>query len=89
VTAYRRLAGAHPDAFTPDLAKSLINLSNALAALGRREDAITADQEARAVAGQTDAMFTLWVLFKDSDPAQARTWLQLLAATLSAHGSAA
>jgi hypothetical protein len=35
----RELAAARPDAFRLDLASSLNNMSNALAALGRREDA--------------------------------------------------
>ncbi len=43
---YRRLAAARPDAFTPDLAGSLNNLSNRLGDLGRREDALAAIEEA-------------------------------------------
>src|SRR2546430_13666044 len=35
-----------PDAFTPDLAGSLYNLSNRLAGLGRREEALAAIDEA-------------------------------------------
>jgi hypothetical protein len=35
-TIYRELAAARPDAFRPDLATSLNNLSNRLAGLGRR-----------------------------------------------------
>ena len=49
VTIYRELAGARPDAFRPDLALSLNNLSNRLADLGRREDALTAIEEATAI----------------------------------------
>ena len=44
--SYRELAAARPDAFRPDLAMSLNNLSARLADLGRREDALAAHQEA-------------------------------------------
>ena len=44
-----RLAAARPDAFRPDLATSLHNQSNALAGLGRREDALAAITEAADV----------------------------------------
>jgi tetratricopeptide (TPR) repeat protein len=51
----RTLVGAHPEAFTPDLAISLNNLAIRLSALGRREEALSAAQEAgnlyRALAG--------------------------------------
>ena len=40
---------ARPDAFRPDLAGSLNNLAVRLAALGRREDALAAIQEAVAI----------------------------------------
>jgi Tetratricopeptide repeat len=40
------LAAARPAAFRPDLATSLNNLSNTLAELGRREDALAAIDEA-------------------------------------------
>ena len=40
------VSAARPDAFRPDLATSLHNLSNRLADLGRREDALAAGQEA-------------------------------------------
>ena len=43
---YRRLARANPQAFEPDLAMSLTNLARSLAALGRREEALEAAQEA-------------------------------------------
>ncbi|MFF4900173.1 tetratricopeptide repeat protein [Streptomyces sp. NPDC001068] len=43
---HRALAAAHPDAFLPHLAMSLNNLSIRLRALGRREDALTASEEA-------------------------------------------
>ena len=47
VTTYRELAGRpRPDAFTPDLARALINQSNALAGLGRYEEALAASTEA-------------------------------------------
>ena len=46
VDHYRQEAAARPDAFTPDLAGSLDNLSNRLAALGRREDGLAASEEA-------------------------------------------
>ena len=46
MTLYRQLAAARPDAFTPDLAMSLNNLSGALAALGRWEEALAAIEEA-------------------------------------------
>ncbi|MFJ5273811.1 tetratricopeptide repeat protein, partial [Streptomyces sp. NPDC088358] len=42
----RQLAAARPDAFLPDLASSLNNLSIRLGELGRREDALTAIEEA-------------------------------------------
>ncbi|MBU0717425.1 MAG: tetratricopeptide repeat protein [Planctomycetes bacterium] len=42
----RTLAEARPDAFLPDLAGSLNNLSNRLSALGRREEAFEACNEA-------------------------------------------
>ena len=46
MTVYRQLAAARPDAFAPDLAASLNNLSFQLADLGRREDALAAIEEA-------------------------------------------
>jgi tetratricopeptide (TPR) repeat protein len=46
VTIRRDLAGGRPEAFLPDLARSLDNLSGCLAALGRREDALAAVEEA-------------------------------------------
>ena len=43
------MAGARPDAFLPDLAASLNNLGNQLAALGRRDDlALFPDPQADA-----------------------------------------
>jgi tetratricopeptide (TPR) repeat protein len=49
VAIRRGLAGARPDAFLPDLAMSLNNLSNCLANLGRREEALGAIEEAVAI----------------------------------------
>jgi len=49
VTHYRRLAEAMPDAYVPDLARSLNNLSNRLSGVGRREEALAAIQEAVAI----------------------------------------
>jgi hypothetical protein len=46
VEAFRRLAETRPDAFLPDLAKSLNNQSNALSDLGRQEEALVAIDEA-------------------------------------------
>ena len=46
---YRELAAARPDAFRPDLATALNNLSNRLADLGRPEEALAASQEAAAI----------------------------------------
>jgi len=46
VRLYRGLAEARPDAFIPDLARSLSNLAAMLSALGRREAALTAAEEA-------------------------------------------
>ena len=46
VDLYRRLVEQRPDAFTPDLAMSLNNLSNRLSDLGRREEALDAITEA-------------------------------------------
>ena len=43
---YRELAAARPDAFGPDLAASLYNLSVRLGDLGRAEEALPAGQEA-------------------------------------------
>ena len=46
-TLYRALAQTSPDAFLPDLARSLNNLGHqALSELGRREEALAATQEA-------------------------------------------
>ena len=42
----RRLAQQQPDAFLPDLARSLNNLGNQLSDLGQREEALAATQEA-------------------------------------------
>jgi Tetratricopeptide repeat len=46
---YRVLAAGRPDAFRPSLVASLNNLSNALADLGRRQEALAAIQEAVTV----------------------------------------
>ena len=43
---YRRLAAANPAAYEPDLATSLNNLSIRLAEAGRRDEALTAIQDA-------------------------------------------
>jgi hypothetical protein len=48
VDAYRRLAGANPAAYLPDLATSLNNLSADLGDLGRHEDAARAAEDAAA-----------------------------------------
>jgi hypothetical protein len=40
------VSAARPDAFRPDLARSLHNLSNRLADLGRPQDALDAGEEA-------------------------------------------
>ncbi len=62
VRHYRALAGARPDAFTPDLAMSLNNFAAMLSDLGRREDALAAAEEAvrhyRAVAETRPDAFT-------------------------------
>jgi hypothetical protein len=42
---YRALAVAHPEAFSPDLARSLENLRILLSDLGRREEALTTAEE--------------------------------------------
>ena len=59
---YRALAAARPDAFTPDLAMALNNLASRLSALGRREDALAAAEEAcdlyRALAAARPDAFT-------------------------------
>ncbi|MCX7689769.1 tetratricopeptide repeat protein [Thermoflexus sp.] len=49
VALYRRLAERDPNAFLPNLAKSLNNLGLVLAGLGRREEALQAAQEAVAL----------------------------------------
>jgi len=46
VRLLRALAAARPDAFTPDLAGSLNNLSMWLCVLGRREEALATAEEA-------------------------------------------
>jgi tetratricopeptide (TPR) repeat protein len=46
VGLYRRLAARNADAFQPDLAMSLNNLSVDLSDLGQREDALAASHEA-------------------------------------------
>jgi CHAT domain-containing protein/tetratricopeptide (TPR) repeat protein len=46
---YRRLARKNPAAFLPDLAMSLNNLGNRLGDLGRREEALTAAEEAMRI----------------------------------------
>ncbi|MEU5130000.1 hypothetical protein AB0G96_28310, partial [Streptomyces mobaraensis] len=43
---YRALAQTNPDAYLPDLATSLNNLSIQLGEVGRREEGLTAIQEA-------------------------------------------
>ncbi|MFE2175512.1 tetratricopeptide repeat protein [Kitasatospora sp. NPDC059462] len=43
---YRALAEANPDAYLPDLAKSLANLSVRLGAMGRRAESLAAGEEA-------------------------------------------
>ena len=48
----RQLAEARPDAFLPDLATSLNNLSDRLSDLGRREEALAAIEEAVAIRRQ-------------------------------------
>ena len=49
---YRQLAQARPDAFLPDLARSLNNLAIMLSDLGRREEALAQAQEAVRLYGQ-------------------------------------
>jgi tetratricopeptide (TPR) repeat protein len=46
VELYRELATRNPDAFQPDLARSLNNLGIRLSALGQREAALAATREA-------------------------------------------
>ena len=46
---YRELAKVEPDAYLPDLARSLNNLSNQLSDLGRRRAALAAIEEAVAI----------------------------------------
>lgn len=46
VKLYRELAASRPDAFRPDLASSLYNLSARLGDLGRREEELAAAKEA-------------------------------------------
>jgi hypothetical protein len=45
----RRLAEARPDAFLPDLAMSLNNLSVRLGELGRREEGLAASEQAASI----------------------------------------
>jgi tetratricopeptide (TPR) repeat protein len=49
VGLHRRLAAERPDAFRPDLARSLNSLGNRLDALGRRQEALDATDEAVAI----------------------------------------
>jgi len=49
VTIRRELDAARPDAFRPDLATALNNLSNRLADLGRPEEALAANAEASGI----------------------------------------
>ncbi|MEO1018946.1 MAG: tetratricopeptide repeat protein, partial [Pseudomonadota bacterium] len=49
VAIRRKLAQDRPDAFLPDLARALNNLSVDLSNLGRREDALQATEEAVAI----------------------------------------
>ncbi len=49
VTAYRELAAAEPDRYRPDLARSLNNLGDVPAALGRDNDAAALHAEARGL----------------------------------------
>ncbi|WP_346619585.1 tetratricopeptide repeat protein [Blastococcus montanus] len=62
VAHHRQLVATNPDAHTPDLAGALNNLSNRLADLGRREDALAAIDEAvtlrRALAAARPDAFT-------------------------------
>ena len=51
VTIRRELAAARPDAFRPDLATALNNLSNRLADLGRPEEALAANGRRRESTG--------------------------------------
>ncbi len=46
VSTFRELAAARPEAFLPDLARSLISQSKFLSELGRREEALAAAEEA-------------------------------------------
>ncbi len=46
---YRVLAEAHPDAFRPDLAASLNDLSNRLGELGHENEAAAAAREAASI----------------------------------------
>ena len=49
VSIYRELAQDRPDAFLPELARSLRIQSRSLSALGRREQALAADEEAVSI----------------------------------------
>ncbi len=51
---YRGLARARLEAFTPELATSLNTLANVLPELGRREEALTAAQEAVGLCQSND-----------------------------------
>jgi hypothetical protein len=46
VELYKELAARNPEAFQPDLVRSLNNLSNRLSELGRHEEALAAKSEA-------------------------------------------
>jgi hypothetical protein len=74
---YRELAAAHPDAFRPDLAMALTNLSAGLAGLGRRKDALAAIREAVTIRRKLAARWpmstnTTWRCPCDSLPGLSR-----------------
>ncbi|MCK9878650.1 tetratricopeptide repeat protein, partial [Frankia sp. Ag45/Mut15] len=57
VALYRDLADVHPEAFRPDLARSLNNLSTQLSNLGRREEALAAGEDAISIMRELSRAF--------------------------------
>ena len=72
----RELAAARPDAFRPDLAASLNNLSLRLADLGRREEALAAIQEAVTIRRELAARWPDAYRSKLEQSLQVAAWLE-------------
>jgi tetratricopeptide (TPR) repeat protein len=73
---YRELAAARPDAFRPDLAMALNNLSLRLSDLGRREDALAAIEEAAQTYRELAAAWPDAYLHELEQSLQVAAWLE-------------